>query len=815
VHVGVVPESVQVGAGQAATFTVSIVNTSAFIDAYTVRIFGLDPEWVTATPARLSLFPGDVGDVEVTVQLPEDYPASERVLAVDVHAENDPNEFALTQARLVIEPRSRVRLGVDPVMVQGGKSARFGLLVTNNGNATIHAVATGTDPEDLAEFVFDPPAVVVPPGRSQVIHTTASGGRAWFGQPRARVFELGVDTGEPVQTIATFIQRPRIGRWLLSLLGLLLAAAVFAAVLSRTFDQVVQEASVDDRLLEQALSSDAAGGAVVPINPAGITGSVISASTQTEVSGIQAELFLADDTNVPIASAATDGKGLFAFARLGEGTFTIRFSGAGFDSIWLGYSPTPADAAEVATTLGEVTELPPFELGARPGSVRGMVVGTDPVGAVVTLTVPGQLDPSSPALVASTEASADGSFFFETVPSPAVYRLTVAKPGFATETRDVVLRPAQALEGIEVLLRSGDGVIAGTVFSSTGPLGGATVVASDGSATIGTVSLTDGAVGSFTIRNLPTPGRYTVTISRDGYVAESRSVVLDTAQSISGFDATLIRAIGSIRGTVTIDGEGPAGGVTVSLSGGEVQRSTVTISQGAVGTFQFGQVPVPGTYTVTFSRAGLVSQVRLVDLDARAGRVDATGVDATLVRDRAVVRGTVVGPDDLPVARATVTLSDGTTELTFLTADDPAGEFEFAAVVPGAYTLSAERTGTTPVVNLVNVLASQVEVVELRLGAQASLFGQVVYRDPLTDQLVGREGVVVRLFLPGDFPTSSFRSAVTGPDGTYSFTGLDAPVDLVVAVFSSEGASEPLTSTTRATEPGRPVEVPDLEVPAP
>src|SRR5690606_36869131 len=117
------------------------------------------------------------------------------------------------------------------------------------------------DPEDLALFTFEPPEVVVPPGRTQVIRTTAAGGRAWFGQPRARTFELGVDTGEKVATVATFIQKPRISRWLLSLLGLLLAAAVFAAVLSRTFNQVVEEASVDGRIIEQALTRDAPGGA--------------------------------------------------------------------------------------------------------------------------------------------------------------------------------------------------------------------------------------------------------------------------------------------------------------------------------------------------------------------------------------------------------------------------------------------------------------------------------------------------------------------------------------------------------------------------
>ncbi len=815
-HVSATPSLIEVDAGQVATFHVAITNTSVAIDAYQVQVFGVDPTWVATTPERVSMFPGDVETVEVTVSLPEDYPAAPRPLGINVVAESDPTEFALAQVTLDVQPSSRPSVSVDPVVVTGGKEAVYGLVVANEGNAPMLARAVATDPEDLAEFRFEPPEVTVPPGRSQIIRTIAAGGRNWFGQPRARVFEVGVDAdGERAEAVATFIQKPRVSRWLLSLLGLLLAAAVFAAVLSRTFDRVVEEASVDGRIIEQALTREEAGGVVVPVNPAGITGNVVSASTGTGVSGVQAELFLAGDTEVPIASAATDGDGAFTFARLGQGTFKLRFSGAGFDSIWYDGSRTPADATEIETTLGDVVALDDFALGARPGSISGTVVGDDPVGALVTLTVPGQLDPDTPAQVAAVEASADGSFVFEEVPSPAVYRLDVTKPGFATESREVVLRPAQELSGIEVVLRAGDGVISGTVASSAGPLGGATVEATDGTLTVTTVTLTDGDVGAFALRNLPTPGRYTVTVSRDGFASESRSVALGTAESATGFSVTLTEALGAIRGTAFVDGEGPAGGVTVSVTGGDVERETITISQGDVGTYQFAQLPIPGTYTVTFSAEGLVSQVRLVDLDARLGAVEANAVDATLQRDRAIVRGVVRGPDGAPVPRATVVLSDATEDATFLTADDPTGEFEFVGVEPGAYTLTASRPGTTPVVVLVNVLASQVETLDLALGAQASLSGEVRRFDPAADTFVPFAGATVRIFAPVDFPGTAASAAAatqTNDNGEYAFPGLDAPEDFVVAVYLNETAPDPLDSTTVATEPGQNVVVPTLDV---
>ena len=807
VHVATWPPVIDVSPGEPATFVVTITNASTMIDAYRSQVFGIDPEWVTVEPARLSLFPHDVENVMVTIALPVGYPAAHRTLAISVRSENDPEEFALDQVQLSVQPLSAASVAVDPTMITAGKSAVFGVVVTNEGNAPLSARAVGTDPEDKATFVFEPPVVVVPAGRTEVVRATVSGGRAWFGQPRARALNLGVEADRRIETIATFIQRPRIGRWMLSLLGLLLAAAVFAAVLSRTFNRVVDEAAVDDDILENALASDAAGGAEVPVNPAGVAGSVLSSSTGSGIAAIQADLFVADNTEVPFATAATDGEGAFNFSGLGEGTYKLRFSGAGFDGVWYGDSPTPADAAEIEAKLGEVTPLEPFSVSARPGSVSGMIEADDPGGAVVTLTV-GRQPPDTPPLVAEVESSADGSFLFEEVPSPAVYRMEVSKPGHAVEQRDIVLGPAQALEGIEITLRPGDGVVSGTVSSTEGPLGGATVTATDGTTTIETVSLTEGTVGGFVLRNLATPGRYTLTVSREGYADESRSITLDTAQTVADFNVTLVRAIGSISGSVSVADLGPTGGITVTVTGGDVTVETTSASQGDVGTFQIGELPIPATYTVTFSRDGLLSQVRLVDLDPNTGRIDVTEVDATLVQDRAVVRGIVRDVDGQPAARAQVELTDGTTVYRFLTADDPPGRFEFGAVAAGAYTLSAELTGTTPVIVLVNVRASDVEDVELRLGAQASVSGRVLRFDPETSTTGPFQGAVVRLFAPADFPANrdaALQVVPTDVDGNFRFSGLAAPADYIVAVYVSDSAADPLDSRLVASQPGEDV----------
>ena len=160
-HVIATPMVIELPVGEPAQIAVAITNTSSMIDAYDVDAFGLDPAWMTVTPTRLSLFPDEVGIVEVTVVCLRDVPAGARTIAVHVRSENDRNEFSLAQVDLDVGQRARTSLRVDPVMVTGGSKATFQLIVANDGNATVEERPTGEDPEALLEIAFDPPAVVL------------------------------------------------------------------------------------------------------------------------------------------------------------------------------------------------------------------------------------------------------------------------------------------------------------------------------------------------------------------------------------------------------------------------------------------------------------------------------------------------------------------------------------------------------------------------------------------------------------------------------------------------------------------------------
>jgi hypothetical protein len=803
------PESVAVAPGESGLISVAVTNSSSVIDAYRVQVFGLDPSWVEVEPARLSLFPGETANVAINLRLPDDYPASHRTLTVNVASDDDPGSFSLSQVELAVHPKTKTSLQIDPVMITAGTRATFGMVIGNVGNAAVTASAYAVDPEDLAEFTFDPPDVVVAPGREQVIQVTAQGGRSWFGPPRPRTFTFGVEAETNVEALGTFVQRPRIGRWMLTLLGLLTAAAVFAAVLSRSFDRVVDEARVSTDVIDAALSSGGAGGAVVPANPGTVSGTLVARTSGAGLAGATAELFVESDSTNPVSTAATDDTGAFTFANLGAGTYLLQITGSGVNEIWYGNSFTPDESVPIEVQLGEVTELEPIEIGGIPVPVEGAVNIDDPSGVTITLLAPGQSDPNAPGVVATVEVAPDGTFVLPDVPSPGVYTMVVSKPGFATETREVVLEPGQALDGVAITMRPGNGVISGTIRSPGGPLGGATVVATDGTNTVETVSLTEGNIGEFDLRDLAVPGQYTVTVTRDNFSREARTVALAVGQSEAAVDIQLVPATGSVTGRALVNGA-PARGLSVTISGGDVNRTTAVVSQGtSAGTYSFFNLPAPRTYTLTFTGAGTIPQVRVVDLDPLSGTQDQTGIDVSLSPERTDIRGLVRDVDGSAASQATVRLTDGADELVVLTADEPTrGRFEFANVAPGAYTLTASRTGTVPVVILVNVTATTpVPDIEVQLGQQASVSGRVVAANVTVQQYT------VRLYEPALFPVTAKATTTTDSAGNYSFGALEAPTSYVVAIFASSTASDALDSQVVRTQPGANIVLPDFVIP--
>jgi Carboxypeptidase regulatory-like domain len=820
--VSAAPSHADVPIGESVTFALTIRNTSQLIDGYDIRVFGLDPAWVNVPSRPLSLFPDVAETVEVVIQLPVGFTAGVRQLSLYVRSLNDAANFEICPLTINVARQPRIGFNVDPNSVTGAKRAQFGLVVQNQGNAPIDVTPSAVDPEEAAAFEFSPQGLHVPPGERAVFQAKVTAPRPWFGQPVVRVLTFGAATPDKTEAIATFIQKPRISRWVLSMLGLITAAAIFAAVLSHTFGNVVDKAKVSDAVVNKALEDQAANnGAKVSVTPANVTGKVVSATTSNGIGGVQAQLFSAADGTIALSSAATADNGTFAFGHLSAGKYRVKFAGAGFAPLWYKTGKVFADAEDVEVTANVDVKLDDTKLAGQPATVKGKVIGPDLTGTTATLVVPGLADLNTKAVVAKTDVSADGSFRIENVPSPATYELVVQHPGSTVETRVVDLAPGATTDDIIVRLGAGDGIIQGTIFNGATPLGGVTVEVTDGTIKQSTVSLTVGQIGFYALRNLPTPGLYTVTVTAPNFAVQSRTISLDAPnQGVPTTDPTvstppvlpssnfiLIPSTGSIAGAVTASTGEQLGSVTVTVTGGPSPIVTSTISQGtAAGTWKVGSLAVPGSYTVTFSKAGYVSQTRQVQLSAGAGGGTVPSVNAALVATNATVQGTVFNAANAKVGQATVTLSNGTVTRSLLSADSPIGSYAFGNVAAGSYTITAELPGTVRVVQVVTVHAGDTRDVPLTLGQQASLSGSVLHASGAP-----QVGISVRLYLPTDFPggpSVAVARTTTAPDGSFSFTGIRAPENYIVAIYPSTTAVDALDSQQIASVPGQAVPVP-------
>lgn len=828
-HTATFPDSIEVSPGESGAVTIAITNTSTVINAYHVEVFGLDPEWVEATPSTVSLFPGDTEHVQLVFRLPDDYPASDRTVAVNVVSENDAS-FALSQVGLNVLPREQLAVSVDPIVVTGGRSATFGIIVANSGNAPLVATGFAIDPEDLAGFVFDPPSVLVAPGRDQVIKVVAKGGRQWFGQPRARTFTFGAVAETSAEVLGTFIQRPRISRWMLSLLGLLIAAGVFALVLSSTFDKVAEDAQVVDAdQLDAALDPGEIGGARIPADPASASGRIVT-SAGDGLSGVQALLFGANDQTVPLASAATAEDGSFAFSNLCRCEYTMQLSGAGLDTVWYVEAPDgevtvtadPADATPIEVPAAADVEFGEVPLRGSPVAVAGTIDIGDAEGVTVKLIVPGQIDPTVDAVVGEAAVAPDGSFVMPDVPTPGDYVLVVEKPGAGSQRQEIALAPGQPLPELDISFNIGAGRIEGTVTSLGTPLDSAVISATDGTSTFETVSLSGPErTGGYELLGLPVPGRYTVTVSHEGHLSQTRRVTVGNiddpgsatvTDNVTALNVSLTPSFGTIEGTATLTDPTRPQVITVSITGRDVERTIKVATQGGpVGTYSFPSLPAPESYTLTFHAQGMAPQVRIVTLDALVRPVE-TVERVVLIPEARTVSGTVRS-EGAAAGLATVVLSNGSVSRTVQTANDPLepiGIFRFSDVAPGTYTLSASLPGAVTHVTLIDINSSTpVDLVgqDFDLGPQAKITGIVDVFEERSDPPVRTElqrSVIVRLFVPEQFPVGQRLAEVTTDpvSGAFEFPSLAAGV-YIVAVYESDTTTSPLVSQTVSTTPGQ------------
>ncbi|MGA1747383.1 MAG: carboxypeptidase regulatory-like domain-containing protein [Ilumatobacteraceae bacterium] len=789
-RVDLTPSVVHLQPGDIAEVTVEVTNTSDTIRMFQVDVLGVDPSYVTISVPILQLFPDERGSTSVLVMLPASYPAGRHRLGVQV---SEPGVTAMADLVAefdVLAPSvPEVAVSADPSSSTGGSATTFIATVVNTGNTAIEAGVSVSDAEQLVTAEYSPPSVSLQPGARGAIQIDVTGPRPWFGMPVVRTVEVTAHTPPVLPklpdvpdahaiTAVAFVQRPRFSRRAVAIAGLLLAVTMFALVINASFASVADLSRQNEELLKQSLGADQ------PLATRPLPGSIggrITSTTGGGIDGATVEVYEeATSAVVPVASTVTDADGFYTFGSLGVGIYRVRVTAAGFGEVWYPTSASITDAFAIDLGAGSESDEVDVALTGQPGAVAGTVFGEDVSGSIVTVQIPGDAIagsdiPAPPTIVATVELDATGAFSLENLPTPSAYELVVSKAGYATETRTLNVGPGEGQRGLEVLLRRGDGRITGTVVDANGvPIPGVDVVASDGLASVSTRTLSGDGAGTFEIRDLTTPATFALSAEPSGYESQSITVNLGLGQRIDDLRLVLNASTGSITGLVTDAVGKPLGGVVVRAVGSEGEVFTRTLSIGSVGTWYLSGLPVPAAYTVTFEGDGLQTQAVSVDLPAGAG-ADLRGLDVTLTPSTASVLGDVIETGGDPIGGVAITLASSSLTKQTLTADEPAGEFHFASLPPGSYTLSFSRVGSSPQTILVDLTAGQtLSLATVELEAQARFVG-VVERAGVPAADVG-----VQAYKLSEYPSTASATVISQADGSFEIVGIDAPETYVI-----------------------------------
>jgi len=344
------------------------------------------------------------------------------------------------------------------------------------------------------------------------------------------------------------------------------------------------------------------------------------------------------------------------------------------------------------------------------GIISGVV--TDSLGRTIVANV------SIAAPFTSANASSiDGTYALIGLPG-GDHSVTARATGFIAQTKTVYL-PVGYVSTLNFQLKSLNGSISGHVYHSvlTTPLNNASVSIQVGSVTL---TVATDIAGSYNISGVP-EGLYAVAASKDGYNTETKtSVEVTRGNRTEGVDFYMTekptRLYGVVRsGTLLLVG------VNVSLAG----TSLFTIS-GADGSYEIRNLTT-GEYTVTASATGYQTQTI-------AGVVMMPGGEVQLNINMiglpgGILRGIVYLANSLePLTNVQVTIVDLRPQ-PVSRATNIYGEFEFAGLAAGNYTIHLEKGGYRPIeIGKIRVTEGQpvelvLEMTPLREEFEGFIFG--------------------------------------------------------------------------------------------
>jgi hypothetical protein len=712
--------SVSLPPGSTAEVELQILNTSDVIEQVQVNVLGIEVVSAVSEPVSLTLFPAESARLKLALQFHRQLPAGQHTAILQVLGRST-GAAAESELLITVPPEPAAEVTMNPPVRRAGKKGQFTFSATNLGNTNLSLLVRATDADQKLTLAVDRPNLNLTPGQSGSAQISARHKRPMSGDPLEHVLTVTAEQGAITESVsARFIQKPRITAGMITvatitMILLLWAVAMYfgvrAALAGPPPTKAIPESFAEGVGIDD-FDAIKVGGRV--------TGAVRAASTAQALPRITVEAF--DLEGRLVTAAATNEDGVYELGGLLPIRYQLRFRGTGVVERWWPASASQAGADPLFVVPDSLTEDIDIVLSGAPARAGGRVIAgeDDPIDVTIRVEAVDLLD-SQPAFSQSLLANADGTWAIEGLPSPALYRFNVSAAGYDDVEITQPVNPGETLVINTVRLPAAVGVLGGLVVDRAGtPLGGVAVEVQRGEFSAATVTPTAGEIGVFSVIELSTPATYLVTFSAPGYSSETIAVRLNAGENLSTLNVVLAPATGTVTGLITDLAGLSLGGVDVIVSGGGTVLATASFTSGDVGAFRIGDLPLPGTYTVTFEFEGYLRETLLVQLDrTRSEAVADVVLRASVGRVSGVVVDEATGD---PVPAATIIVSDGASERETTTASAPLaslGRFSVGGLVPAAYTITVKAPGRPDVTILETVRPGEVTEVTIKVPSNA------------------------------------------------------------------------------------------------
>lgn len=379
----------------------------------------------------------------------------------------------------------------------------------------------------------------------------------------------------------------------------------------------------------------------------------------------------------------TDIDGLFVLADVPEGTYTIKISKTGYETITV-------DNVKVTITGDNTTRIQDIELksgqGIITGSVgyNGLIAGNNIPRTTITLV--SAIDNS---VIARAEADSNTGEFSLYKIFPGSYKLQIQGEDCPLYEETIEVKPGVITSVGKKMLSVSGGRVDGLVKDGEGnPVENAIIQVSsvDKPFRFTTQSSED---GSFRIEGCIS-GENSLEISKLGYGTETRKVNVMKESSINIGEIKLYIESAVLKGRCVLTGESNNSGIVIGVKNTKTGNTFNTVSK-EDGSFEITGINVVGTYIISYAKTGFKSASSLIDI-AEFGKVY-TAEDMILDSAYGTLKGRITLHDGSSAEGIAILLESKDGETRYNTVTNVNGNYYIEKILPGTYNMTVSKDG--------------------------------------------------------------------------------------------------------------------------